>query len=232
MLSARWIRLGSIEALDLRAASLGLAEAQHAAARPIMLWGRARSGLCLGPRTAREGGLAPCRNGEQDALVWVDARNFAFAMLAPVRIAPRCTRWASWALAPALATYRQFGVHAYLEGNAIWLHGRRLADSSTLSVAGCVIVASSFPDRCGLAANAPTREARPSFRAWLRGGAALARTEWADPNEMPAERALEEALRVRIEAQHDWRFEHSWPDARESAAIERVRATLEPLDVL
>lgn len=227
MLGARWIRLGPVELLDLRAACLGLAEARDAAARPIVLWGRAKNSVCLGPRAAYES------DDEQDALVWVDAPNFVFAVLAPVRVAPgRCARWTSWALAPALATYRQFGVHAYLEGSAIWLHGRCLADSSTLSIADSIIVASSFPDRCGSTASAPSEGERPSFRAWLRGGAALSRSEWADPHETPAERELEAALRARIEAQHDWKFEHSWPDAWESAAIERARATLEPLAVL
>ena len=211
---ARWIRLGSIEFLDLRATCLGLAETDAAAAHPVVLWGRASDSLCLGPA---------------DALTWVEPGRCVYAILAPVRFAPRCARRLSWGLAPALATYRQFGVHAYLDGDAICLRGRPVAESSIWTIGEWVVIASSFPDRCGRAARAPAGRERPSFRAWLRGGAALARSEWADLDEMPAERELEEMLRLRIEAQHGWKFEHSWPDAQECGAIERMRSALEPL---
>lgn len=224
--------MGQIEFLDLRATCLGLAETDAAAAHPIVLWGRAGDSLCLGPRTLHASHSARsifASRDEADALTWVEAGHCVFAILAPVRFAPRCARRLSWGLAPALATYRQFGVHAYLDGDAICLHGRPVADSSTWTIAGWSVVASSFPDRCGLAARAPAGGERPSFRAWLRGGAALARSEWADPDEMPAERQLEEMLRLRIEAQYGWKFEHSWPDPQECGAIERMRSALEPL---
>lgn len=234
MSNARWIRLGAIELLDLRAACLGLAESQAAQARPVILWGRASGPVCLGPRSASgagEGWSCP-EAPDRESLVWVEPPNFVFAVLAPQRFVPgRRFRWTSWALAPALATYRQFGVHAYLEANAVWLHGRRIAESSTACAGDLIIVASSFPARCGsVTAGAPLEE--PSFRAWLRDGAALARSTWADRHETPAERELEDALRARIEAQHGWRFEHCWPNAAERGAIERARSAIEPVGVL
>jgi hypothetical protein len=76
----------------------GLAAALPAAADPVLVWLRS-SGAC------------------------------AFALIAPRRLAPgRSWRWLAWGAMPAVAACRAFGVPAYLEGEAIWLHGRREAE--------------------------------------------------------------------------------------------------------
>ena len=59
------------------------------------------------------------------------------------------------------------------------------------------------------------------FRAWLREGLGIAPTQW-DQGAL-SERAFETALRTRIEAQHEWQFENSWPDPSERLAIEAAR---------
>ena len=46
--SARWIRLGLVEPLDLHASYAGLAAAQPRRAVPIVLWAQAKTYLCLG----------------------------------------------------------------------------------------------------------------------------------------------------------------------------------------
>jgi len=47
----------------------------------------------------------------------------------PLKFAPgRVQRWLSWGLAAAVATYRQFGVPAYLD-DELFLHGRDIAQS-------------------------------------------------------------------------------------------------------
>src|SRR5258708_32428403 len=75
---ARWIRLGAIEPFDFRAAYSALAAAQSPLARPTLLWGQ-------------------------------DDRPDLVALIAPTKYAPgRVSRWVSWALAPAIAAYRQF----------------------------------------------------------------------------------------------------------------------------
>ena len=151
---ARWIRLGPIEPHDFRALCLGVAESQAREAPPLLLWGL----------------------GEDQYL---------FALLAPLRLAPgRATRWISWGLAPAIATYRQFGVPAYLQDEAIWLNGRRIASGSAATAGDFVVVSSSF---------------------LLRFPAACLDTPSG---------ALEEAFRQRLEAQHGWQFEHSWLGAK------------------
>jgi hypothetical protein len=148
---ARWIRCGAIEPREFEGLYSRLAAAQAKSAAPALLWAQAQT-------------------------------QYLFALIAPRRLAPgRVTRWISWALAPAVATYRQFGLAAYLQDEAMWLHGRRLAGSQMRAIGECAVVASSFlaqfPANCVVV---PSRD-------------------------------LEDAFRVRLEAQHGWQFDHSWP---------------------
>ena len=155
---ARWIRLGAIEPDEFESLTARLAAVQSESSAPALLWAQSPA-------------------------------EYLFALVAPRKLAPgRATRWLSWALAPAVATYRQFGLAAYLEDEAIWLHGRRLADASARSVGACAVIASSFlqqfPTQC---VPMPSRD-------------------------------LEDAFRLRIEAQHGWQFDHSWPTFTEKRA--------------
>lgn len=209
---ARWIRLGLVEPPELHATYAGLAAAQAADGTPILLWARA---------SALRGPLGGGR-------VRVDENQYVFVLIVPRRDAPgRPARWFSWALAPVAATYRQFGLPASLSNNAVWLNGRMIAGSGAAAIGECAVVASSFLLRFPLEACA-AQAARPSpqFRAWLREGLSLAMSEWAGHGVLPAERALEDAFRARLEAQYGWRFEHAWPNAAEAAAIDEARADI------
>lgn len=157
---ARWIRLGAVEPADFDLSYARLAAVQARGAAPALLWAQA------------------------------DAR-YPFALVAPKKFAPgRMTRWLAWALAPAIATYRQFGLAAYLDDGAIWLHGRRIADSGVSTIGECAVIVSSF------LAHFPTKCAA-----------------------MPS-RELEEAFRLRLEAQHGWQFDTSWPTEPERASTQ------------
>lgn len=156
-MNARWIRLGSMGLAEFDAACERLAQAQEPRARPIVAWAQA-----------------------EDA--------YLFAIIAPRRVAPgRPTRWLSWGLSPAVATYRQFGVPATLDGDGdgIGLHGRRIASATLREVGECVVIGARFlarfPDAC---------LATPSSE-------------------------LEAAFRLRLAAQHGWEFDHSWPSEPE-----------------
>ena len=156
-MNARWIRLGPIEPHDFETLYSRLAAVQSESAAPALLWAQAET-------------------------------QYLFALIAPRKLAPgRVTRWFSWALAPAIATYRQFGLAAYLEDESVYLHGRRIAGGSVRAIGNCAVVASSFllqfPAKC---------VAMPS-------------------------RDLEDVFRIRLEAQHGWQFDHSWPTAPERA---------------
>ena len=128
--------------------------------------------------------------GAAPIVVWGEGRGeFPFALVAPLRLAPGTRlRWPAWGLMPAIAAYRQFGVPAYLDEGDIWLHGRRAAQTVVATIGECVVVASSF---------------------LLQFPASCAPTPSA---------ALEHAFRTRLEAQHGWQFEHSWPTRREQLA--------------
>jgi hypothetical protein len=153
---ARWIRMGSTDPLGFDEACGRVACAQSAAASPIVLWAEMASA-------------------------------YPFALIVPRRLAPgNRLRWSSWGLAPVVAAYRQFALPAYLDGNELCLHGRRIADTVVEAIGECLVVASSslaqFPATC-----VPTPSA-----------------------------ALEQAYRLRLEAQHGWQFEHSWPTRPEA----------------
>jgi len=153
---ARWIRLGAVGQREFDAACAALAAAQPRAAAPVLLWGE-------------------------------EAARYPFALVAPLKFAPgRTRRWLSWGLAAAVATYRQFGVPAYLDGELV-LHGRDIAQSRAAALGECAVIASSFLMRFpGSCVATPSSE-------------------------------LEQAFRLRLEAQHGWQFDHSWPTEPESA---------------
>ena len=206
---ARWIRLGLVEPLELRAAYTGLAEAQPRRAAPILLWAQAKFDTLIGLARAEE-------------------HHYVLALIVPRHLAPgRRARWRAWALAPVIAAYRQFGLRAYQRGEEIWLDGRRIAQSGAGAIGECVVAASSLLDAFPAPRGDAGRAARAGeFRAWLREGTALARSEWTGRGEPPAQRQLEAVLRGRFEAQHGWQFETSWPTAAERAAIRGARAAL------
>ncbi len=159
-LAARWIRLQTDSDAALRAAFIGFTQVQGARSAPAVLWARERD------------------------------ERFAYALIAPLRLAPgRSRRWRAWALAPSIATYRQFGARAYLDRDEICLSGRAIAASEAVAVGDCAVIASSFLGRLPQA----------------NGG-------WTERNVL-------EAFRRRIEAQHGWQFDHSWPTAAERAAV-------------
>ena len=169
--AARWIRLGPSGPHDLHAACIGLSMSQAERAAPIVLWAQASAPI-----------IGDFLSVEED--------HFTFALIAPLRHAPgRRSRWRAWGLAPALATYRQFGVRAYLDEDALCLNGRRIGESGAQAIGGCAVVACSFLPRLPEALD-----------RWV-------------------ERDLEAVFRERIEAQHGWEFENSWPSVTERASI-------------
>jgi hypothetical protein len=128
--AARWMRTHISGGQRPPSAGADLAAAQSAAAVPIVLW---MHGL----------------------------RESAFALIAPQRLAPgRARRWAAWGAMPAIATCRQYGLPAYLQDAAIWMHGRPVASVEAAQVGECALIESSFP---GPLAAVPGLEA--AFRA-------------------------------------------------------------------
>jgi hypothetical protein len=123
-------------------------------------------------------------------LLWgEEAARYVFALIAPLKFAPG--RKDRW-LSWGLAA----AVATYRQFDVpayldaeIYLHGRDIAKSQVARVGECVVVSSSFLMRF------PERcVATPTFE-------------------------LEQAFRLRLEAQHGWTFDSSWPSVRESASL-------------
>jgi hypothetical protein len=157
-MKARWIRLGAIEEREFDATHAAIAAVQPRDAAPVLLWGE-------------------------------EAARYPFALIVPLKFAPgRRHRWLSWGLAAAVATYRQFGVPAYLDGE-IHLHGRDIAQTRVAAQGECAVIASSFLMRFpGSCVATPSAE-------------------------------LEQAFRLRLEAQHGWEFDYSWRTQPECAVL-------------
>jgi hypothetical protein len=189
---ARWIRLELSDPLEQWPVGAALSHAQAPDAAPIVMWNR----FSVGGRT-----------------------EFGFAFIVPVQLAPgKSARWPAWALSPALAAYREFGLRAYLEGGDICAHGKRIAAGRIERVNGCAVATANLR---ACFDETPASERGAAFRAWLREGVGLALTQLGD--DALSERSFESALRARIEAQHEWQFENSWPDAAELRAIVAAR---------
>lgn len=197
---ARWIRLRFPGLREFRAAGTAFAALQGRDAPPAVFWSRigsAENGSCAG--------------GEP---------RYAFAVIAPAHCAPgRATRWASWALTPAVAALRDLGLRAYVDDSTICVRGRRVATGLAERVVDAILITTGLELEGQGGILSATPPGVPEFRAWMREGLGLAASQWNPAADMPTERAFEAELRARIEAQHGWQFETSWPTPREQDAL-------------
>lgn len=207
---ARWIRLACTRPDALGQAAAALAAIQVRDAAPIVLWSNTAG------ETLDRGEAATAQ--------------FGYGVLAPAHAAPgKQTRWASWALSPAVAVYRGLGLRACLNGDGIFAQGRRIAASSTQAVAGWAVVATALGVQSPGGTLKSAGSQRTAFRVWLREGLGLAMTELANEGRLTAERAFEADLRARMEAQHDWLFESAWLSSLERAALDEARPLRQPV---
>jgi hypothetical protein len=73
---------------------------------------------------------------------------FGFAFIVPIHLAPgKTVRWTAWALSPAVATYREFGLRAYLSGAEICVQGSQMGSSRSERVNGCAVIAARLRTR-------------------------------------------------------------------------------------
>jgi lipoate-protein ligase A len=230
---ARWIDVGAMDPIAFHATYAGLADAQEADAAPVVVWGQARTHLCLGQSqgrcdVGRRADVPVVRRPLGGGAVWVDENQLSYALVAPLGLAPpRHEDWYAWALAPAIATFRSFGLDVERRAEDLWLAGRKIAGSGAATIGRCAVVASSFLlkfPREHFAASVASPD--PAFRAALDDALSAAMTDWSSHAAPPDDDSLATAFRAALRATLGWSAVASPIRASECAAIEAWRDEL------
>jgi lipoate---protein ligase len=222
---ARFIDAGLLHPAEFHATYAAVAVAA-AGAVPAVVWGRARAHVALGACQSRDAELAPELEVEAvvrplgGGAVWVDESQYCFVLIAPRAAVPaRPAQWPAWGLAPAIATFRRFGLRVTRRGDDLWLAGRKIAGSGTATLGASAVLASSFLmrfplERFARAIAVPS----PAFGAWLRDGLRQAMTDWASHAPLPDADALRTAFREAVGSTLGWQLEDSGLNPAEQAA--------------
>ncbi len=237
----RLIRLGEdapVAPLAFHATYTGLAYAMAGDATPALLWGRVATHLCLGQSQGLceidpDNVVPVVRRPLGGGLVWVDPMQHCYALVVPLAQAPQYpAAWFRWALAPACATYRRFGLPAGFVGNDLWVRGRKIAGSGAATVGRCAVVASSFllhfpAARFAAAVSAP----HAAYRAQLVRALAGAVTDWQREGTPPPEAELRAAFMETVNESHGWTAREDCTTPAEQAAVADAATELaEPID--
>jgi lipoate-protein ligase A len=235
---ARWIDVGTLAPIAFHATYAGIAAAQRSDAPPVLVWGRAAAHVCLGQSQGRceldDALEVPVvRRPLGGGAVWVDEGQLSYALVAPLGITPRRHEdWYAWALAPAIATFRAFGLAVERRGEDLWLADRKIAGSGAATIGGAAVVASSFLLRfphAEFAASVAAPDA--AFRAALREAIGHAMTDWASHAAPPDEPPLAAAFRTALRETLRWDAAPSALAPQEDAEIAAWRLELaEPIE--
>jgi len=215
-----------------------VADAREAGDPPAVVWGRVDAHVCLG----QSQGLCELDDGLEvpvvrrplgGGAVWVDEQQLSYALVAPLETAPRRhPEWYGWALAPAIDTFRAFGLEVERNAEDLWHDGRKIAGSGAATIGHSAVVASSFllrfpRERFAHAIAAAT----PSFRARLIDALAAAMTDWASTGALPSEAAVRAAFQAALTDRLGWRMHAVQIERREAAGIASWREELsEPIE--
>jgi hypothetical protein len=159
--------------------------------------------------------------------VWVDEDQLAHALIAPLGCAPlRHADWYAWALAPAIATFRSFGLGVERHAEDLWLAGRKIAGSGAATIGRSAVVASSFLLQFPRARFAASVAPNLAYRAALRVALDTAMTDWASHAALPGEPALAGAFRAALRTTLGWDARPGMLDARERTSVDEWRDEL------
>lgn len=239
MIPARWIDLGCTDPLTFHATYAGLAAARRPDdLLPAVVWGRVGAHVCLGQsqgmcELADALDVPVVRRPLGGGAVWIDDLQLSYALVAPLAsVPPRHADWYGWALRPAIATYRDFGLAVERDAEDLWLAGRKIAGSGAATIGRSAVVASSFlfyfpRERFARAIAAPSQ----AFRTRLLEALAVAMTDWAAHGSVPDETIVRARFQHALACELGWRAQSGAVDVEEATEIESWHAELsEPID--
>jgi len=226
--------VGRLAPQHLHATYAGVAQAAAADSAPVLLWANSPAHLCLGQSQSAarelvsEIAVPVVRRPLGGGTVWVDEGQQVYVFIVPLRHAPRRpAAWSVWALQPALATYRAFGLAVEQRGDDLWLGGRKIAGSGSATIGGCAVLASSFlmhfPHQRFAECIAGSRE----FRSWLEAGLAATLTAWAEHATIPAVHVLQAVFRDAVARTLGWQLLPATLAGAECAAIAEALVDLQ-----
>lgn len=219
---------------QLHATYAGIAQAAGADAAPALVWGGATAHLCLGQSQSAACELAPhldvpvVRRPLGGGAVWVDEGQLVYILIAPLRHAPRRPAdWSAWALQPAIATFRQFGLGVERRGDDLWLGGRKIAGTGAATIGVCAVFASSFLLHFPRERFAACMAGSDDYRLWLEQGLAATLTDWSAHAAVPPPTDLRAAYVDAVARTLGWRLSPAVVAAHENDAIAEARQDLE-----
>lgn len=211
-----------------------MAQATAADGAPVLMWGSAGAHICIGQSQDPLLELAPripvpvVRRPLGGGVVWVDERQCSYVLIMPLALAPRRPAdWSAWALQPAVAVFRWFGLQVAVRDGDLWLNGRKIAGSGAATIGHCAVVASSFLLRFPREAFAGCIAGSADFRNWLLEGLATTVTDWETHAVVPPVTELREAYAAAVGQTFGWNLQKSELSAAESAAVADAHVELE-----
>lgn len=238
MMAARWFDLGCTDPLTFHATYAGIAAARANDRLPAVVWGRVGAHVCLGQsqgmcELADALDIPVLRRPLGGGAVWVDEMQLSYALIAPLDAVPlRHTAWYEWALAPAIETFRSFGLAVERHAEDLWLEGRKIAGSGAATIGRSAVFASSFLLRFPRARFARAiAAASEGFHARLVETLGMAMTDWAEQGEVPEESSLKAAFQCALGKRLGWCPSEGVIDRAEGDEIRDWRRELnEPIE--
>ena len=212
MPTAHWLDLGTVAPARFHAFYPALAGGASPTDPPRVLWARVAAHVCVGSHQNPALELDPAcpapvvRRPLGGGTVWVDEHQLSWVLIAPLALAPRRPQdWFAWALAPAVATYRAFGLAVERHDCDLWLGGKKIAGSGAATLGACAVVASSFLLRFPAAAFAAcVASPSPGFRQWLTAALREGVTDWESAAPPPPETDVQATFAAALAATLGW----------------------------
>lgn len=212
----------------------GIAQAAGMDAAPALVWGGASAHLCLGQGQGAARELNPhidvpvVRRPLGGGAVWVDEGQPVYVLVAPLHHFPkRPAEWAAWALQPAIAVFRRFGLEVERRGEDLWLGGRKIAGTGAATIGACAVFASSFLLRFPLTRFAACMAGSDDYRRWLEQGLAATLTDWCAHAPLPSPADLRAAYCDAVARTLGWQL---FADVAVAAEVAAVAEALQDMD--